>query len=58
MYILEKEKEIENLDMALGFYTYILHTRIDVKNDDIYFAYYKNNKYYHIILNIETRINF
>lgn len=58
MYIVEKDKEIDKLDIALGFYTYILHTKIDVENDDIYFVYYKNNKYYHIILDIKTRINF
>lgn len=58
MYIVEKDKEIDKLDIALGFYTYIMHTKIDVESDDIYFVYYKNNKYYHIILDIKTRINF
>lgn len=60
MYIVEKEKEkeIDKLDIALGFYTYILHTRIDIENENIYFAYYNNNKYYHISLDVKTRIDF
>lgn len=58
MYIVKENKKISRKEIALGYYTYILHMKMDVENDNIYFVYCKNNKYYRIMVNIKRRIYF
>ena len=51
MYVLKLKTEYSSLELASAFYTYILHTRIDINLEDIYFLYQENKKLYRIELN-------
>lgn len=51
MYVLKSKNEYSSLELASAFYTYVLHTRIDVNLEDIYFIYQENKKIYEIELN-------
>lgn len=51
MYVLKLSTEYSSLELAMSFYTYILHTRVDINLEDIYFIYQENGKLYRIDLN-------
>ncbi|MBR3132944.1 MAG: AMP-binding protein [Clostridia bacterium] len=51
MYVLKLDKEYSNIELGMTFYTYILHTRVDINLEDIYFLYQDNNELFQIELN-------
>ncbi len=51
MYVLKSTTDYSAIDLAMSFYTYVLHTRVDINLEDIYFVYQENKKLYRVILN-------
>lgn len=51
MYVLKLTTDYSVIDFAMSFYTYVLHTRVDINLEDIYFVYQENKKIYRVILN-------
>lgn len=51
MYVLKLTTDYSAIELAMSFYTYVLHTRVDINLEDIYFVYQENKKLYRVILN-------
>ena len=51
MYVLKLTTDYSAIELAMSFYTYVLHTRVDINLEDIYFVYQENKKLYRVVLN-------
>ena len=58
MYVLKVDKEYSNIQLAMSFYTYVLHTRVDINLEDIFFVYQDKKELYRIELNCVQNTSF